>query len=201
VDALHESSRCRLLDVLGHRHQLDAGTPQRGPDGHVVFHGTGQAIDLVDDDRTDLTFGHPSEHGPQHGSIGGARGLAGVGELTGEVPAPLRHVPNAGLPLSGDRVPLAGLVLGGLLLRGDPEVDHRIHRSPSSSSCPMAIASSTRARARGRRAPCSGAFGWRVLGRGSLSRGAGAPWGSVPVRGAFPLGLTRAWHGAPGAGR
>jgi hypothetical protein len=70
----------------------------------------------------------------RHRSVGGAGGLAGVGELTDEVPAALGDVAKARLPLGGDRVPLAGLVVGGLLLRGDPEVDHRVHRSSSLSS-------------------------------------------------------------------
>jgi len=134
VDALHEPSRGCLLDVLGHRDQLHPCVAKRRPDGHVVLHGPGQAIDLVDDDHPDTSIGHSTEHGLQHGAVGGAGGLASVGELPVEVPPALGEVAKAGLPLGRDRVPLAGLVLGGLLLGGDPEVDHRVHRPSSLSS-------------------------------------------------------------------
>jgi hypothetical protein len=87
----------------------------------------GEAIDLVDDDGADASLGHPSEHGLEHRSVGGARGLAGVRELAFQVPPPLGDVAKARLPLGRDRVALAGPVLGCLLLRGDPEVDHRVH--------------------------------------------------------------------------
>jgi hypothetical protein len=112
VDALHEPPRRCLLDVLGHRHQLDPGVAERGSDGHVVLHRAGEAIDLVDHDGADATLGHLSQHGLQHRTIGGAGGLSRVGELLGEVPAALGDVTKAGLPLGRDRVALAGLVLG-----------------------------------------------------------------------------------------
>src|SRR4249920_628576 len=70
---------------------------ERRPDGHVVLHGAGQAIDLVDDDRADPALGYAPEHGLQHGSVGGARGLAGVGELSGE-PHPFRRYGEGTLP-------------------------------------------------------------------------------------------------------
>ena len=115
-------------------------------------------------------LGHPAEHGLQHRSVGGAGGLAGVGELVGEVPSALGDVAKARLPLGGDRVPLAGLVLCGLLLGRDPEVDHRVHRSSSSSSCSSATARSTSARASGPSAPGSGGSGLSSPGHASVVR-------------------------------
>ena len=168
VDALHETSRSRLLDVLGHRDQLHPGVAKRRPDGHVVLHGAGQPIDLVDDHRADASFRDPAEHGLQHRSVGGAGGLTRVGELIGQVPAALGHVAKARLALGGDRVPLAALVLVGLLLGGDPEVDHRVHRSSSSRS--SATARSTSARASGPSAPGSGGSGLSSPGHASVAR-------------------------------
>src|SRR5207344_963575 len=49
-------------------------------------------------------------------------------------PIPFGDMAKARFPLGRDRVALAGLVLGCLLLGGDPQVDHRVHGS--SSSCP-----------------------------------------------------------------
>jgi hypothetical protein len=71
VDALHEPPRGRLLDVLGHRDQLHPRVAERRSDGHVVLHGTGEAIDLVDDDRADPALGHQAEKGPS--ASGGRR--------------------------------------------------------------------------------------------------------------------------------
>jgi hypothetical protein len=74
---------------------------KRRPDGHLVLHRAGQAIDLVDDDGADAALGDSSKHGLQQGAVGGARRLAGVGELAREVPPALGDVANAGLALAG----------------------------------------------------------------------------------------------------
>jgi hypothetical protein len=61
VDALNEASGGRLLDVLGHRDQLHPGVAERRSDGHMVLHGAGQPIDLVDNDSPDAALGHPAK--------------------------------------------------------------------------------------------------------------------------------------------
>jgi hypothetical protein len=62
------------------------------------------------------------------------------------------------------------LVLGGLILRRDPEVDHRVHRSSSPSSCSSATARSTSARASGPSAPGPGGSGPSSPGHAGVVR-------------------------------
>jgi hypothetical protein len=99
VDALHELPGGGLLDVLGNRDELTSVLSERRPDGYVVLDVPGQTVDLVDDHGTDVAFGDPRQHGPEHGAVGASRRLPGVGELPGDVPALLAHVVEAGFPL------------------------------------------------------------------------------------------------------
>src|SRR4029453_15794815 len=135
----------------------------------------------------------------EHRAVGGAGGLTSVGELAGEVPTALGDVAKARLPLGGDGLTLAGLVLGGLLLRGDPEVDHRVHYWSSSSSC-KTEARSTRAPASGSSAPISGGRVPSAPGRASVVRDDATPAASRSLVEALPTPAGWRWESPPSLG-
>ncbi|HVM35049.1 MAG TPA: hypothetical protein VM784_06865 [Actinomycetota bacterium] len=58
----------------------------------MILDVAGEAVDLVDHDRTDVALRDAYEHGFQVGTVGASRRLAGVEELVGDVPALLGAV-------------------------------------------------------------------------------------------------------------
>lgn len=137
VDALDQASRGRLVQVLGDRNERHATAAKQRPDGDVVLHVPGQAVDLVDDDGLHVAvLGDPGQHRPKPRPIGRPGRLAFVDVLVDQLPALVTNAPDARLALGGDGEPVFGQVLLGLLLGRDPQVDHATHREPPLPSGP-----------------------------------------------------------------
>ena len=122
VDALDEAARRGLLKVLGDRHERDAPAAQQGADGDVVFHVAGETVDLVDHDGVDVgVVCDASQHLLQLVPVGGAGGLAAVGELVSQIPALVADVADAGLALGGDGEAFLAFAVLGLFASGDSQ--------------------------------------------------------------------------------
>lgn len=130
VDAFHQPTRRRLLQVLGDADQRDAALAQQRADRDVVFHVPRQPVQLVDHDRVHVpVFGDAGEQGLEGGPVGGAGTFAAVGVLVGDAPAGIGDAPGARLPLGGDGEAFGAFAFLGLLSGGDPQVDHTPHRA------------------------------------------------------------------------
>ena len=129
VDALDQPSRSGLFDVLGHRDKRHAAAPEQRPDGHMVLHVAGEAVDLVDHDGLDVAvLGDAGQHGLQGRPIRAASRLTPVDVLVGEQPPAVADRAGAGLALGRDREAFLPLPFLGLLAGGHPQVDHTAHR-------------------------------------------------------------------------
>ncbi|HWY89818.1 MAG TPA: hypothetical protein VNY31_04035 [Solirubrobacteraceae bacterium] len=61
-DAVQQQPGWRLVDVLGHGHQLGPRSPDRQVDRHVIGSAARQAVNLVHDDVLDRVLCEVSEH-------------------------------------------------------------------------------------------------------------------------------------------
>ncbi len=213
VDALDQTARGGLVEVLGHRDEGHPAAAQQRADGDVVLHVAGQPVDLVDDDGLDVALlADPRQHGAELWPVGRPGRLALVHVLVHELPALVADAAHARLALGGDREAVLGQVLLGLLLGRDPQVDHATHRPPPlpidpSDLCPhgrarpsarTSRARATSARANGRSASAEGteppvwcpSRGWR----GTRSAGSAACGGRAGRATSSPRG----WRGSCG---
>jgi len=121
MDALDEAPRGGLVEVLGHRDERHAAAAQQRADGDVVLHVPGEAVHLVDHDGLDVALlADPGQHGAELWPVGRPCRLALVHVLVHELPPLVADAAHARLALGGDREPLFGQVLLGLLLGRDP---------------------------------------------------------------------------------
>ncbi|HLM85449.1 MAG TPA: hypothetical protein VK272_04585 [Solirubrobacteraceae bacterium] len=123
-DAVQQQTRRCLVDVLADGYQLGPGLRERQVDRHVIGSIARQPIDLVDDDVLDGMLGDVGEHPLKFGTVGGLGRLAALHELSYDGGAQAGGLTLAALPLRRNGEALGFAALLGLLLAGNPEVDH-----------------------------------------------------------------------------
>ncbi|GMA24925.1 hypothetical protein GCM10025864_26840 [Luteimicrobium album] len=124
-DAVQQHPTRGLVDVLRGRDEHDPGLLEREVNGHVVGTVAGEPVDLVDDAVRDAIALDVLDHAHEVGAVCLAGGLACVDELLDDDGAELFGLPAVGFPLGGDREPLLGAALLGLLLGRYAQVGHR----------------------------------------------------------------------------
>jgi hypothetical protein len=130
VDALHQPSGRGLLQVLGDRDQHNPAAAQQGPNGDMVLHVAGEAVDLVHHNGIDVAvILDAGEQRLELGAVGSSSRLPAVRILVDKIPALIENMPDTRLALGGDRQPFVGLFFGG-----DSQVDGAAHRLGSSRS-------------------------------------------------------------------
>nr|WP_235960338.1 hypothetical protein [Nocardioides acrostichi] len=119
-DAVHELPLRCLVDVFGDRDQPGAGLADGHVDGHIVGSAAGETIDLVHQHDVDGVLPQVGQHLLQLGPVGGAAGLASVGELADDLCSDGVGLGLDRGALSRDGQSLGEATAAGLVLGGDP---------------------------------------------------------------------------------
>ncbi|MEO6470960.1 MAG: hypothetical protein ABIR57_03865 [Aeromicrobium sp.] len=99
-----------------------------GGDRRIIDPGSSQSVELVDDDVGNVAFANTIQHPLQTVAVSRTGRGSSIDELLGHYGAEFVGFALAGVPLSGNGVPLGLTVLGGLPNGRDPQIYQRVDR-------------------------------------------------------------------------